>query len=1377
MEHCDGDHCDGGHYDEENCDWGHCDEEICDGVICDGDNSDGDCYSEHCGDCECENGHCDEQCDVISSEEVSSSSSVGRRAKAEAVCNHTWKTMVSKQPGCTTAGVYVTRCTKCGAYAQNGKGYIAPLGHKWKRIVTKQPTCTMPGTYVNKCERCNMSTTGTISALGHALSWKYKTAPTETMPGVEENSCNRCGYVANVRYIPPLGNGSTSTSVGRTVLVRPACAYNKHVWKTYTTKEPTCTTSGTYITKCSVCGAGSPNGNGYIPALGHKWNRTAPSCTQDRKCDRCGTVDKPRLGHSYAWRTKVNATCTADGSKERYCTRSGCGYVVERQTIKALGHSWDSGTVTKAATCTATGTKTFKCTRCSATTTEEIPKAAHNCEWRVTVQPSCKGSGTEQYTCKVCGTGTAWRSIQYYGDHTWVAATCTKAKTCSVCGATSGSALGHAWDNGTVTKAATHSATGVKTFKCTRSGCGATKTETIPVIAHSYTWVVTTPSTCTKEGVESYKCSCGYVSQTRSVAKKAHNGVWAMTVQPSCAGSGTEECTCKDCGAWLGARSIQYYGGHTWDRTAATCTAAQKCTVCGTIGQEALGHAWDNGTVTKGASHSATGVKTFKCTRTGCTATKTETIPVIAHSYTWVVTTPSTCTKEGVESYKCSCGYVSQTRPVAKKAHNGVWATTVQPSCAGSGTEECTCKDCGAWLGARSIQYYGDHTWDRNEADCVHEKRCTICGIVGQEKLEHTYAWRTTDEPSCTKVGYRERFCTGCGKIISRQEIPANGHSWDIEIAEITCERGQVCTECGVTGAGPKAHDYELQTYLDTDNVSVLKYACKECQKVFSEKRIRGAGGNEYTLSLISVSSGLPDIVTIILNSLEIPEGYELIGFSLDPEAKDLPDVPETAVILTLGSGTFTCYAVVKPIIKKETYLTFYYDATGMLWEKYEGKNGETVRWQRKDVETVKSGTIELTAQSDNLVYSISKLPEWFHVTKDKQFTDSRTLYFGCDPCYDIMDEFETKKTRVAEITIVSSEGELVCLRVVQYRPVDFGGSSMLSREKHEREYNQYVYTTSNKCVSMRSFFNLDGKDRKAAIADNRKDLYIFHREYAFSPIQSESSIGGHYLTTLSNYDKLYLSIDVSYSRFSLHEDNSSDGVVKQKEFYFTEELRHGLGGATKIKLNIYDEDLSTALLSNYVRYSIGGFSQLPDGLDDVLNNYHAVKDIAGIVIDVFSLVDGDNKIIKAYAVVLSGAEFVETIVDGEWNLDDLESGGSLALSLIDLLGPDLPTPIDVINTGLTIYDIGARVYDLHEIISEYGLVETQTCKILRSVENNIVFESIEKSRVNLSDGLNTYVTYYDTPASSHVWHAAYTITAYGETYSLEWVNGEPIIH
>ncbi len=39
-------------------------------------------------------------------------------------------------------------------------------------------------------------------------------------------------------------------------------------------------------------------------------------------------------------------------------------------------------------------------------------------------------------------------------------------------------ALGHAWDNGKVTKEPTETETGVKTFTCTR--CGETKTETIP---------------------------------------------------------------------------------------------------------------------------------------------------------------------------------------------------------------------------------------------------------------------------------------------------------------------------------------------------------------------------------------------------------------------------------------------------------------------------------------------------------------------------------------------------------------------------------------------------------------------------------------------------------------------------------------------------------------------------------------------------------------------------------------------------------------------------------------------------------------------------------------------------------------------------------
>ena len=66
--------------------------------------------------------------------------------------------------------------------------------------------------------------------------------------------------------------------------------------------------------------------------------------------------------------------------------------------------------------------------------------------------------------------------------------------------------------------------------------------------------------------------------------------------------------------------------------TAPTCTAKGYTTHTCSCGDsyvdtyvDALGHAWDSGKVTKPATATETGVKTFTCTR--CSATKTETIP------------------------------------------------------------------------------------------------------------------------------------------------------------------------------------------------------------------------------------------------------------------------------------------------------------------------------------------------------------------------------------------------------------------------------------------------------------------------------------------------------------------------------------------------------------------------------------------------------------------------------------------------------------------------------------------------------------------------------------------------------------------------------
>ena len=94
-------------------------------------------------------------------------------------------------------------------------------------------------------------------------------------------------------------------------------------------------------------------------------------------------------------------------------------------------------------------------------------------------------------------------NIHYnYGSHTHsykdvvTAPTCTAkgytTHTCS-CGDsyvdTYTNALGHAWDNGKVTKEPTETETGVKTFTCTR--CGETKMESIPVVSVDVTQMFT----------------------------------------------------------------------------------------------------------------------------------------------------------------------------------------------------------------------------------------------------------------------------------------------------------------------------------------------------------------------------------------------------------------------------------------------------------------------------------------------------------------------------------------------------------------------------------------------------------------------------------------------------------------------------------------------------------------------------------------------------------------------------------------------------------------------------------------------------------------------------------------------------------------------
>ena len=75
--------------------------------------------------------------------------------------------------------------------------------------------------------------------------------------------------------------------------------------------------------------------------------------------------------HEHSYTAVVTPpTCTEKGYTTHTCA---CGDSYVDTYVDALGHAWDSGTVTKQPTATETGVRTYTCTRCHETKTETIP--------------------------------------------------------------------------------------------------------------------------------------------------------------------------------------------------------------------------------------------------------------------------------------------------------------------------------------------------------------------------------------------------------------------------------------------------------------------------------------------------------------------------------------------------------------------------------------------------------------------------------------------------------------------------------------------------------------------------------------------------------------------------------------------------------------------------------------------------------------------------------------------------------------------------------------------------------------------------------------------------------------------------------------------
>ena len=505
-----------------------------------------------------------------------------------------------------------------------------------------------------------------------------------------------------------------------------------------------------------------------------------------------------------------DATCTTQGYDEHICNEWG-GMNYNDNYVAAKGHSWDNGTVTKAATYTETGIKTFKCKDCGETRTEEIPSLDKTYHILQVVAPTCTSEGYTIYECnEVPG-------LTYKGDFT--------DKT------------PHTYDEGVVTKEATIYEKGVKTFTC--SACGDTYTEDIPMVEKTWHKGDTVAPTCTEQGYTVYICDQdATLTENRDFVDALDHdwGEGVVTKAATCTEDGVKTFTCQN------------DKSHTYTEVI-----------------PATGHDYDDGVVTTKPTYTENGVKTFTCHN--CGDTYTESIPALGYTYNETVVAP-TCTEDGYTMHECvedaTKSFKDNIVPALGHEYKEV---TTPATCKDAGSVDKVCERCNDKQHVRDIPVNEEHQWDEGvitkeptaTEPGIKTYTCTVCNKTKTESIakvhvhEYTGLGEIVKEPSCETEGERWMYCTndGCDSKILVPMPAIGSHDWDFEHTE--CLKKATCTEPGTMlmhckrdashtmtysygGTGHIWDEGVITTQPTHDEYGVKTLHCKNCDATMTEK-------------------------------------------------------------------------------------------------------------------------------------------------------------------------------------------------------------------------------------------------------------------------------------------------------------------------------------------------------------------------------------------------------------------------------------------------------------------------------------------------------------------------------------------------------------
>ncbi len=270
-------------------------------------------------------------------------------------------------------------CTDRAVCSECNEEYGDEPLHAWNDgEITKNPGCTEAGVMTYSCSACGEKMEKSIDAVGHTYV-DTVTDPTCLESGFTTHTCSVCGYTYTDTETDALGhewNTDLTCTEGHSC-VRGDCSVSEdalgHSYESVKTTTADCVNAATEVFTCHVCGDSYTNVT--APATGH--NIVGVTAVEEHvggcdylqvyACATCGARVEGQtvVHHTYTASIVTPSTCKDEGVKAITCSVCGDTYNEAIPVDTVIGHSWSTGTVEN-------GKRTDSCSICGETKTVTV---------------------------------------------------------------------------------------------------------------------------------------------------------------------------------------------------------------------------------------------------------------------------------------------------------------------------------------------------------------------------------------------------------------------------------------------------------------------------------------------------------------------------------------------------------------------------------------------------------------------------------------------------------------------------------------------------------------------------------------------------------------------------------------------------------------------------------------------------------------------------------------------------------------------------------------------------------------------------------------------------------------------------------------------